>query len=336
VKTIDPLTDHTLDGDDPFALLAAARPTDDALADGWSPSRTEAALATLRRTGAEDTPADRIVDLAPRRSRRRWVALGAAASVAALAVLGGTTVFAPDSALPRADAVERLAVTAALAPGLEVGPGQYLHQVVTFSQEHRDAQTPAVDSTSESWTDADGTTWRRDVSRAEPVGTFLYRLPAAPLGDDPFTGTQPADYQQWPTEPEALRAFFDAHLRSDGPNALDASQAIFENCTDRFVQGMTPPALNAGMIRLLGSLPQVTTSRVRFAGKAAVELEYRGAYVDALYFDESTAQFLGENRTGSRTEVTAQPTVVDAVPAEVLARARTQVNEDAPDSAESH
>jgi hypothetical protein len=336
VKTIDQLSDHTLDAHDPFSLLAAARPTDDVLADRWSPSRSEAALAsTLRRSGAEDLPAGRIVALAPRRSRRRWVALGAAAAVAALAVLGGTTVFAPDTALPRADAVERLAATAALAPTLEVGPGQYLHQVVASTQAHRDAQTPAVDSTSESWVDADGTTWLRVVSRAAPTGTTYSRVPATPLGDDPFMGTQPADYLQWPTEPKALRAFFDAHLRSTGPNALDPSQAIFENSTDRFVQGMTPPALNAAMIRVLGDLPQVTTSRARFAGHDAVKLEYRGAYVDAIYFDEATARYLGETDPGTRTEVVVQPSIVGAVPAEVRARARTEGNEDAPDSVES-
>ena len=334
MKTIDPLSEHALDELDPFALLAAARPTDDVLAADWSPARAEAALAAVRRSGAE-APAGRMVALTPRRTRRRWVALGAAAAVAALAVLGGTTVFAPDTALPRADAVERLASTAALAPTLEVGPGQYLHQVVTYTQEERGAQTPAVDSTSETWTDADGTTWLRVVSRTAPTGTTYSRFPATPLGDDPFMGTQPSDYQQWPTEPVALRAFFDAHIRSDGPGALDPSQAIFENCTDRFVQGMTPPALNAAMIRLLGSLPQVSTSRVRFAGHDAVKLEYRGAYVNAVYFDDATARYLGETDPGNRTEVVVQPSIVEAVPAEVRTRARTEVNEDAPDSVES-
>ncbi|WP_406830858.1 hypothetical protein ABEG17_17940 [Pedococcus sp. KACC 23699] len=327
MKTIAQPSHRTFD---PLRLLEAARPTEDALGADWPSTRAEAVLTdSLRRAGAEDTPAGRVVALAPRRSRRRWVALGAAAAVAALAVLGGTTVFAPDTALPRADAVERLAATAALAPTLEVGPGQYLHQVVTFSQAHRDSQTPAVDSTSESWTDADGTTWLRDVSRAAPTGTTFSRFPATPLGDDPFMGTQPADYLQWPTEPTALRALFDAHIRSTGPNALDPSQAIFENCTDRFVQGMTPPALNAAMIRVLGDLPQVSTSRVRFAGHDAVKLEYRGAYVDAVYFDEASGRYLGETDPGNRTVVTVQPIVVDAVPAEVLAKAKTQGNDDA-------
>ncbi|KRE52678.1 hypothetical protein [Phycicoccus sp. Soil748] len=336
MKTLDQLPDRTLDPRDPFALLVAARPTDDDLTDDWGPADVEDTLAsTRRRADPQHTSAGRTVALVPRRSRRRWVALGAAAAVATLAVAGGTAVLAPGTALPRADAVEQLASTAAVAPTLVVGPGQYLHQVVTFTQAHRDAQTPAVDSTSESWVDADGTAWRRDTSRVEPVGTTYERIPASDLGDDPFMGTQPADYQQWPSDPAGLRAFFDAHLRSDGPNSLDPSQAIFEDCSDRFAQGMTPPALNAAMIRLLGSLPQVTTSRVQFAGHDAVELEYRGAYVDAVYFDAATARYLGETDSGNRTEVTVQPTVVDSVPAVVRARAKTQVNEDAPDSVES-
>ena len=336
MKTIDQLSDHTVDGPDPLTLLTAARPSGDALSADWSPLRAEAALAaTLRRAADQDDPAGRIVALAPRRSRRRWVALGAAAAVAALAVLGGTTVFAPTRALPRADAVERLASTAAVAPTLDVGPGQYLHQVVVYSQPHRDAQTPAVDATSETWVDADGTTWLRTVDRAGTARTTYERIPASDLGDDPFMGTQPADYQQWPSDPAGLRAFFDAHIRSTGPNSLDPSQAIFENCSDRFAQGMTPPALNAAMIRLLGSLPQVTTSRVQFAGHDAVKLEYRGAYVDAVYFDEATARYLGETDSGSRAEVTVQPAVVDSVPAVVRARARTEGSEDSSDSVKS-
>ena len=153
------------------------------------------------------------------------------------------------------------------------------------------------------------------------MGTFYYRVPASDLGADPFMGTQPADYLQWPTDPTRLRAFFDAHIRSTGPNATDPSQSIFEDCSDRFVSGTTPPRLNAAMIRVLGSLPQVTTSRVQFAGRDAVELEYRGAFVNALYFDEETAQYLGETALGERTEVAGQPTLVGSVPTEVREKA---------------
>ena len=317
---------------DPYDVLTAARPSDERLHEAWTPTRAESVLAEVRQRAAG--PGAVVVrTLRARRATRRWAATGVAAAVAALGVLAASAVLTPQAAMPKAQAIEALATAAAQAPTLAIGPGQYLHQVVTFRQDHRDAQTPAVDSTSESWVDAGGTTWLRAVSRTDPVGTSYSRVPASKLGPDPFMGTQPSDYERWPTDATALRAFFDAHIRSDGPNALDPSQSIFEDCTDRFVAGTTPPKLNAALIRLLGSLPQVTTSRVQFAGRAAVRLEYRGAYVDAVYFDERTAQYLGETDSGNRTEVTALPTVVDAVPAEVRARATTDPS--STDTAES-
>lgn len=329
MTSLDQLTDRA---PDPLDLLAAGRPTSASLQRDWTPARAEVALATtLHRTRdeAEDGPPARLLALTPRRSRRRWVALGAAAAAAALVVLGGTAVLAPDAALPRADAVEQLARRAEVAPTLQVGPGEYLHQVVHFTQQNRDARTPAVDTTSESWVDAEGTSWRRDLSKVGPVGTSYYRFPPSDLGDDPFMGTQPSDYLRWPTDPAGLRAFFDAHLRSTGPNSLDPSQAIFENCSDRFLSGTVPPKLNAAMIRVLGSLPQVTTSKVRYAGRAAIELEYRGAYVNAVYFDEQTARYLGETALGERTLVTTEPSVVGSVPAVVRKHAIEQGNDDA-------
>ena len=327
MTTPDQLIDRTRD---PLDVLASASPTPATLERDWTSVRSEAALrATLRHAASADPSSGHVRALTPRRSRRRWVALGAAAAVAALASLGAVTVLAPEAALPKADAVEQLARTAALAPSLELGAGEYIHHVVHVTQRNSDAQTPAVDLTSESWVDAEGTTWRRDVSRTDPVGTTYHRLPASDLGDDPFQGTQPSDYLKWPTEPTALRTFFDAHIRSDGLNALDASQSIFEDCSDRFTSGTTPPRLNAALIRLLGSLPQVTTSRVQFAGRQAVELEYRGAYVNALYFDEQTAAYLGETAQGERTVAEGAPGVVDALPREVRDRAVTEGNDDA-------
>lgn len=321
-------TDRTRD---PFDVLTAARPTDERLDEAWTDTRSEAALRVIAgRLDAEQTAGTGVVPLAPPRlrglTRRRWLAVGAVAAAAAFASAVG--VLAPDAALPRATAVEQLAARAASAPVTVAGPGQFVHVVSTTTQERRDDQTPQVDETSESWVDATGTIWRRDVSRTAPVGTTYYKFEPVALDDDPFWGKNAADYAQWPTDPVELRAFLSAHLSNHAPGkTIDGSQPIFENVSDRLGSGLTSPQLNAALIRVIGSLPEVSVADVSYAGHDAVRLEYRGMYVDALYFDKETAAYLGETSPGAETRILTQD-VVDQVPAEVLAKAVLQGNED--------
>jgi hypothetical protein len=311
---------------DPVTLLATARPTDDRLAESWSEHRADATLAALlERSGTPSTPATNAAAtrLAPRRTRRRVLGLGAAAAVTVVTALAGAAVLAPEATLPKAAAVERLASTAAKAPGTVIGEGQFIHLVLDTKQQGRDRFTPQLDLSNESWTDSTGRSWRRDVSRVPALGTAYLRFEPTPLGPDPFWGTEPADYDQWPRDTSELTAFLRSHFHDVPGKTTDASQPIFETLSDRFLQGMTPPDLNAALIRVIGSLPQVTVTDLRWAGHDAVRLEYRGDYVNAMYFDKATAAYLGETATGMELVVRKQE-VVGEVPAEVLDRAVPQ------------
>jgi hypothetical protein len=308
---------------DPITLLTAARPTDARLAEAWSEHRADAALADLLDRAAAPTSAATnaaAVRLAPRRTRRRILMLGVAAAATAVTALAGSAILAPDSALPKAAAVERLARAAAQAPATVLGEGQFIHLVLDTEQEGRDRYTPQLDLTNESWTDRTGHSWRRDVSRVPALPTAYLRFDPTQLGPDPFWGTEPADYEQWPRDPSELTAFLRSHLHDVPGKTTDGSQPIFETLSDRFVQGMTPPDLNAALIRVIGSLPEVTVTDLRWAGHDAVRLEYRGIYVNAMYFDRATAAYLGETATGMELVVRKRE-VVDEVPAEVLQRA---------------
>ncbi|GAB3592888.1 hypothetical protein GCM10027446_14280 [Angustibacter peucedani] len=300
---------------DPVDLLELARPDDDDLVTSWSPDRAEQVLSGLTRP----TPGRRPRTTATRARRR--VALGAVAAAAAAVALLASTVLAPRDAMPQAQAVERLARTAASAPATTPGPHGYVHQVVHFVQQGRDAQTPAIDVTSESWVRADGTAWYREVSRRDPVGTTYRRIPPAALGDDPFYGVRPADYERWPTEPGALRRYLEAHVnRAAARDERDVTQTVFEGMSDRFGVGLTPPELNAAMIRVLGSLPEVRTTSTTYAGRPAVRLAFTYDVENALYFDQGTAQFLGETMSGSASQVLVRD-VAGSVPLTVRERA---------------
>jgi hypothetical protein len=255
--------------------------------------------------------------------RRSWrrAALGGVAAAAACGAILASSVVGPHAAMPQAHALDRLALVAESAPQAVPGPGQYVHQVTRFVQQGSGAQTPAIDTTSESWVRADGTTWRREVARRQPVGTTYLLQRPAPLGDDPFFGIRPADYLRWPTGTLELRRYVQARVARPVPGAsVDVTQAVFEDLSDRFATGVTPAALNAAMIRVLGSLPGVTTSRVTYDGHGAVRVAYRYGVVDALYFDERTAQFLGETMPGLASHVLTRD-VVGSVPEQVRRRA---------------
>ncbi|MGN6302997.1 MAG: hypothetical protein ACTHN8_18085 [Angustibacter sp.] len=305
---------------DPFDTLVAARPTGDDLQLQWSPQRADVALATmLEPHHAARRPAVR--QLAPRAARR--IVLGAVAAAAACGVILGSGVIAPREAMPQAHAVERLAQVAASAPATTPGPHDYVHQVVRYLQQGRDARTPAIDTTSESWVGADGTSWFREISRRDPVGTTYRRVPPTPL-DDPYSGVRPADYLSWPTGTEQLRAYLEGHVnRAAAREEQDVTQAVFEGLSDRFATGLTPPELNAAMIRVLGSLPGVRTSTTTYAGRRAVRLAFTYGVENAVYFDEGTAQYLGETMPGFSAQVLTHD-VVGSIPRAVRERARQE------------
>lgn len=324
MKTLD-RTDR-----DPFDRLAAARPTDESIASSWTPSRATTAFTHLREL-ADGEPATGTDSSNARHRARRWAVLGMAAAATAGVAVAATSFLAPRDSLPQASAVERLATAAAAAPASALRADQYLHVSLRSTQRETDPGTPGFDGTSESWLASDGRTWRRDVTRvdARGPGTRYFLFPTRCDDADIFEAVRPADYLQWPTEPAALTSFLRERLPAEHENNLDESQPIFEDLSDRFVSGATPPDLNAAMIRVLGGLPEVSTTHVRFSGRDAVKLEYRGAYVEAMYFERDTAQFLGTTDASGEMTMT-QPAVVDEVPAEVVRNAKRSGNEDAP------
>jgi hypothetical protein len=171
------------------------------------------------------------------------------------------------------------------------------------------------------------------VSRvpADSTSYSAYAPPAALL-DDPFNGIRPSDYAKWPTDPTELTAFLRSHFHDVPGKTTDASQPIFEDLSDKYAQGMIPPELSAALIRVMGALPEVHVADVEFAGHEAVELEYRGIYVNAMYFDRETAAYLGETSPGSWSAVRSTA-VVDSVPAVV--RDNAHVDPPSPDTEES-
>jgi len=314
---------------DPVDVLVAARPTDESIHARWTATRSMATLARIERLANGDGSADGGSGADVRR-RRRWALLGAAAMTAGAAI-AATNVLAPQESLPQATAVERLAATAAAAPAPTLGRDQYIHVLLHATQQGGDEHTPAVDIVNESWADSAGRVWRRDVALKDPrgTGTRYYLFPTRCRPTSIFEAITPGDYHRWPTEPGALLAFIRQHIPANHPGDLDESQPIFENLSDRFVSGATPPALNAAMIRVLGDLPQVRTSYVRFADRDAVKVAYHGEVVQAMYFDRRTAQFLGATDPAGQVTMST-PEVVDEVPAEVVESAVRSGNEDAP------
>jgi hypothetical protein len=281
--------------------------------------------------------ADRADGPIPFRARRRRLVLGvtglvaaAAAAVAVPLLLPTGSPGGPDPAAARA--LRHLAHVAAGGPNLHVGPGQYIHLVLTSHQNPTPGQ-PTVDSRYESWTDATGRTWqvrddRSDWAGAEPTITshevWLIE-PGRGIGD---VLTQ-RDLEKLPSDPVKLRAYLDEH----GEHANSTDERIFLGVGTILRGGMAPPALRSAAIQVLAGLRHVTigTTTIDADGNPVQEFDFadpatRKGERWAVLFDTRTAQ-ITEERQDFHGKVlyrgdVSRLGVVDSLPATVRAEAK--------------
>jgi hypothetical protein len=228
---------------------------------------------------------------------RPALAAAAAAAIAVVVSLVVDSTAGPPAAT--AAATERLAGVAASVPGDGLGPGQYRYRV----EEEIELMQRAAPTVwrSESWTAADGSTWRRDTYADGQVNR--QRFPNYP---------GPVPLSELPAEPRALlRRLEQAVDGSDWAEEFSVEHALFNALQDLLREYQAPPELRAAMIRALGLLPHVAVQdpAVDARGRTGVGLvwsheEGMFAYRAVFIIDPATAQVLE-----SRTTYTKVPTV---------------------------
>jgi hypothetical protein len=257
-----------------------------------------AASAVLTQTRPRPRPPQPV---AVQRGRRRPLRLAlTAAAAAAVAVAASLLVDSPvGPSAATAAATERLANVAASVSGPSLGPGRYQYRVEEeFELMQRAAPTVWR---SESWTAADGSTWRRDTYADGQVNR--QRFPHYP---------GPVPLSELPSEPRALLRRLEAAVDgSDWAEEFSTEHALFNALQDLLREYQAPPELRAAMIRALGMLPHVDVqdAAVDARGRTGVGLiwshdEGMFAYRDVFIIDPTTAQVLE-----SRTTYTKVPTV---------------------------
>jgi len=303
----------------PLDLLTAARPTDDSLETTWTGSRSEASLASMQRLAESDGKQAHATRMSPRRrSARRWVALGAAAAVAAVALSIAPTVLS-DKTGDSASAASQLVTSARLSTSPVIPDGKFLHMVVQQDQSSSDPATNPGRSTLESWTAADGRVWRRDVRGSH---VQLHAFPAFSEGPIDFS---PAGSGRLPTDPEALRRLLDARVQGSSSH----NEAVFVALGDVLRMGYVPAAARAAAIEVAAGLPEVTVTRTDSETTLSfIDEEIRPGQVQALVFNSATAGLVREQTTATRdayrfTSRIEVSEVVDALPDEVTAGTAT-------------
>ena len=171
-------------------LLATIRPDEDTLAHDWSPARRADVLARVHAATSDAPAAATVTPLTRRRlfPARRLVA----ASVLLAVGFAGASVVT--SGMPPASALESLARTARAQTATAIPAGQFAHLVTTSTQTGFQVSAPDPVKAAagdlpgdpartetrvlESWTSADGITWRHDtesMSSATAVGATTTR-----------------------------------------------------------------------------------------------------------------------------------------------------------------
>lgn len=242
-----------------------------------------------------------------RRVRRPAILVGAVAAVTATVLV--VPVMMPGGATSAA-ALDNLSLVAGRQP--EKTPVGILHLVFT---ERFDYQG---DVKHESWTLADGTTWRRDT---EADGSVAYmKLP--PL----YSELSPATVSALPTDPAALDQYVRSHATGSGSN----NEAAFQYYGDALRQGYVPPAVRKAMIIAMKRLPFITTqSSTTFDGAPCMRVTYSELlrFFGGHYycFDEGTARMVEDGITSFGTVTFRRTfTVADyvaTVPADIVSRA---------------
>jgi len=239
--------------------------------------------------------------------RRPAILVGSVAAVTA------TVLFIPlmlPGGTASAAALDNLSVTAGRQPGQ--APVGIRHQVVV------DRQPGMGNRTQESWTLADGTSWRRDT-RSDGSLDYM-KLP--PI----YEALAPATVSLLPTDPGTM----DAVVRKQVSGSSSTNEAVFVFYGDALRLGYVPPSVRQAMLIAMKRLPHITTEKAAtIEGSQCLKVTYSEplrVFVSQYYcFDEATASITEEGSTafGSinfRSTVTVSDYVA-AVPADVKSKA---------------
>jgi hypothetical protein len=293
---------------DVLDLVASYRPTPDSLDARWpEPARRamlDRILADTDRASAAQLRAAR-----PHHRRRRLVIAGAlaAAAVAAVAAPIVAPAHHPGGAPPAAaEALERLAATAALQPAIP-GPGKYRHAVVRMW----DATASRPSEVDELWASYDGHVWFKQTSGSRISYSSNVAGSHFPNLSSQFMATLP-------TDPSALRHYLLAH--SGVPRGSEDDTKILIGMISGFWKGSgsVPPALAAATIRVLEHTAGIEVRQTHDPlGRPAIRVDWHGAEptdVTTDYFDPKTSAWLGTLGYTVASDGTA-----DSVPADVVA-----------------
>lgn len=247
----------------------------------------------------------------PKRRFRRPAIL-----VAAVATVTATVLVVPmmlPGGTASAAALDNLSAAAGRQP--ERAPDGIFHEVVV------ERQKGMADRTLESWTLADGTTWRRDTTAN---GSMEYwKFPPGP------TRTSPATVAALPTDPVAL----DAVVRKQVSGSVSTDEAVFRFYGDALRLGYVPPAVRRAMLMATKRLPHITTERAAtIDGIGCLKVTYYEPlrlFLGRFYcFNEATASIVEEGQNmylsnDFRSTVTVSE-YVSAVPTVVTTQAVTE------------
>ena len=264
------------------------------------------------------------------RPRRRLVLTGGiAAAGALLAIFLPATLRSADVS---AAALDRLATTAAAQPATVIPEGSYLHMVTVENPQGAPAYGAASEfrpppgeypRTLESWTAADGTTFRHD--RTAAGAEEWWRFPALAAAGDGL-GRSPADLAALPTDAEALLALIRPRVQGSSSN----DEAAFTYLGDSLRMGYAPPEVARAMIAAMARLPHIETEQSRTSSdEPCLAVRYaeptRRGVVWGVCFAEDTASIVGEEvrEDGDVTfsSVITEREIVAALPADVARNA---------------
>ncbi len=288
--------------------LQHARPTGADLDRIWPPD--ERAIV-LERIGADALP--------PRTpSRRAW--LGAAAVAVALVVV--PSIVDGGGAAAQAD-LRNLAVAAVSAEGPVIAQGTYLHVKTEAIQRNSSVfgDGRRLDTNRESWVRWDGTTWAIDTRPS--AGWREYHV--FPRPEEPTLNLPTPEFAaSLPGDPDALRAYLDAHVTGSNSHA----KAIFVAITDLARSHFLPPKTLGAALEVLAAVDGVQTREVTALGRPAVEITYTEFWSGltgrhAVILDRATARVISEHDSdpgGGYDLTTTLIEVVREIPGDVANR----------------
>ena len=313
-------------------VLTRHQPTPDDLDDVWTVSRREEVLRAVMQRRNTEFPLR--TSSGPSRPQRRVLLIAgvAAAAVTALALPVG---LAGSHLTSTAAAAQRLADTAAEAAPVTIGSGQYLYTSQTHTQGSREA-TATVVTRSQTWTAADGTSWRvdDDVVGGRTVRNVMRLNPTRALAG-PLQIT-PSGLRSWPTDPTQLTAYIEARVVFDAaPGTPLKNSGVADALHDALLLPTAPPALRSGAIRALADLPGSRSARTATQTQVGYPDTANPGRVTTLTFENDSARIVLDVTTGPGTYVATAIDRVEvrgSVPADVRRDAVLQGNEDHPSS----